>query len=229
MNLEPAAIWRHRRVWLDPQSLSGNPHVARLAPQHRQQLADWVNAGRPLIGRAWTMAEDTRALAAGAPEGVPVGLALRTAEEKVRIALVVETGQVLRVEPALLLREALAYLPAGIGKTAVRVLQTMDQLNLDVSVYGSAFWSHAGQASCMSPTSDLDLLLSPVSARQARQSLSCLHQLRAEEEVRLDGEIVLPDGSAVAWAELDGREQVMVKTQWGPQLRLAAAVWALWP
>ena len=128
----------------------------------------------------------------------------------------------------MLLREALAYLPAGIGKTAVRVLQTMDQLGLEVSVYGSAFWSHAGQACCMSPSSDLDLLLSPGSATQARQSLACLHTLRAEEEVGLDGEMLLPDGSAVAWAEMDGRERVMVKTQWGPQLRPAAEVWSLW-
>lgn len=208
--------------------MDGNSTAMRLPPQHRQQLADWVDAGRPLIGRAWTMAEDPRALAARAPEGVPVGLALRTPAEKVRIALVVEPRHVLRCEPALLLRDALAFLPAGIGKSAERVLQSMGQLGLEVSVYGSAFWSHAGQACCMSPSSDLDLLLRPVSAVQARQGVACLNTLRAEEEVRLDGEIVLPDGSGVAWAELDGRERVMVKTQWGPQLRPAAAVWSLW-
>lgn len=228
MSLELASVWRHKRVWLDPQCLNGNDKVMRLPDQHRQRLRDWVNAGRPLIGRAWTAAEDPRALARSVAQGVPVGLALRTSEEKVRMALVVQPAQVVRVEAPLLLRDALDFLPAGMAKCGARVVEAMNELGLDVSVYGSAFWSHAGQASCMTPTSDLDLLLRPVSAAQARRCLACLSELRAAEEVRLDGEMLLPDGSGVAWAELDGRERVMVKTQWGPELRPAAALWALW-
>lgn len=219
MSFEQASVWRHRRVWLDPACLEGNPVVASLTHPYRQQLVDWVNAGRPLIGRAWTSAE--------AQSGVPVGLALQPLSHKARIALVVDSSHVMRCEPALPLREALGFLPAHIENAALQVLEEMEKLGLPVAVYGSAFWSHAAQAVCMSPSSDLDLLLRPIGNAQARQCLECLRKLHREGDVRLDGEILLADGSGVAWAELDGRDRVMVKTQWGPALRPASAIWEL--
>jgi phosphoribosyl-dephospho-CoA transferase len=71
---------------------------------------------------------------------------------------------------------------------------------LDLRVYGSvAFQALTGQA-YLTAASDIDLLLAPRTVEQYRYALALL--ARHAHALPLDGEIVFPQGPAVAWKEL---------------------------
>jgi phosphoribosyl-dephospho-CoA transferase len=99
--------------------------------------------------------------------------------------------------------------------TAVVALdQALIQSGVHTRVYGSFAWQFLTRLTYVHPDSDLDISLDVQRLEQARQVLDLL--ARADLPLRLDGEIVFPNGQAVAWRELaqllDGRvSQVLVK------------------
>lgn len=219
--------WRHRRVWLDPRSLSGLWLVGAAEVEQRELLdaiGAWMRAGRPFVARAWTAAEAER------PEDrVPLGLALFGAPGKRRVSFTVSRALVVRMEPPLPLAAALPVLSVAHARAARAVLQALEPVHADVAVYGSAFWSHAAGVLHMSSGSDLDLLLRPAASTSPETLLPVLQRVAASTDARLDGEVLLRDGSTVAWRELAGRPaRVLVKTDAGPELRLLARAWEQW-
>jgi phosphoribosyl-dephospho-CoA transferase len=219
--------WRHRRIWLDPRSLEGVRLVGATAGEERELLdaiGAWARTMRPFVARAWTAAD------AGRPDAhVPLGLALFGAAGKRRVSFTAPRALVARVEPPLPLRAALPLLAPGHARAARQVLQAIEPLHAEVTVYGSAFWSHAAGELRMSSASDLDLLVRPAPSGSPEALLAVLQQVAAGAEVRLDGEVLLRDGSTVAWRELAaGPARVLAKTDSGPELRVLQQALEQW-
>lgn len=219
--------WRHRRVWLDPRAIGGLRLVGAAAGEERELLdavSAWARAMRPFVARAWTAAEAERPGA-----HVPLGLALFGAPGKRRVSFTAARALVVRSEPPLLLRAALPVLAVGHALAAREVLQALEPRHAEVAVYGSAFWSHAAGDLRMSSGSDLDLLLRPAPSASPEALLPVLQQVAASAAVRLDGEVLLRDGSTVAWRELAARPaRVLAKTDTGPELRALQQAWEQW-
>lgn len=101
----------------------------------------------------------------------------------------------------------------------------LDGLGVPVRVYGSHGWQWLTGWAYLRPGSDVDLYL-PV--QDAAHADAVVRQLAASAAAdpalpRLDGEVVLPDGAAVAWREWHdwrrgGVREVMVKRLRGVQL-----------
>ena len=95
-------------------------------------------------------------------------------------------------------------------------------------VYGSvAFQALTGQA-YLTAASDIDLLLAPRTLEQYRCALALL--ARHARALPLDGEILFPQGRAVAWKELlrvpDATAQVLAKSMHAVSLVTVASLLA---
>ena len=89
------------------------------------------------------------------------------------------------------------------------------------ALFGSLLWQRRTSLSYLGAASDLDLLW-PVG--DAGPAWRLARGLAAAQEtlgpVRMDGEILLPDGGGVQWRELSrARREVLVKTLDGVELR----------
>ncbi|WP_009523321.1 malonate decarboxylase holo-[acyl-carrier-protein] synthase [Imbroritus primus] len=212
---------RHSRIWLEttlevPEI--GNCPDARAV----QAVLDWVNAGRPLVGRS--------RMAGDALTGMPLGLALPpVAGTRPRIACCVPMTAVQRVAPPLSLGEVLPVLPMSMQPVARELVHYATGMGMPLGVYGSAFWQHTAGDGYLHADSDLDLLAAPCDGIQACQWLAQLVHCETVAPFRLDGEIRLPDGATVNWRELAGEaSRLLVRTDAGPVLRSRAEVWATW-
>lgn len=214
--------WRHRRVWL---LASLQPaELAATDPRAVEPLRAWVAQGRAVVGRA--------RLPGDAPDRLPLGLAQRIDGAKLRWSFSLAPAAVVRVEEPLTLAEVVPGLPASMRAAAQRLVDEAAALGMPLRVYGSAFWQHAaaGGAGYLHDNSDLDLLCQPGTAKHARRWLAVLERLQAGSPMRLDGEIELPGGEAVAWRELAGTSgSLLVKSDKGPSLRSREQVWRSWP
>lgn len=224
--------WRHRRVWLDPRAVEALSQRWQAGPQALDALAQWLQAGRPLVGRAWGPGEAV--FSAGSVPFVPfvaLGWAQPPLAQKRRLAFCVPRDAVLRSEPPLPLAQALPLLPAPHRLLAQRLLAETLALQVDTRVYGSAFWSHALGEPAMRESSDLDLLAAAPDRTAASEWLKVLGRCGEDTPVRLDGELLLAGGAAVAWRELAAAPaSVLVKTDHGPRLQATAEVWETgWP
>ena len=188
---------RHDLAWLTP--LGWKSALEGASPGERDAIAGWGRAGWPAVV--------TRAHAELGPGQVALGIALppRLADgSKPRIALNCESGDIDRTGPALGLADAVDAAPPR-WRTALRALdEEAAAAGLKLRVYGSlAFQALTGQT-YVSARSDIDLLLHPATALDARHALALL--ARHAGGLPLDGEIVFGGGRAVAWKELAGAQ-----------------------
>jgi phosphoribosyl-dephospho-CoA transferase len=107
------------------------------------------------------------------------------------------------------------------------LLRHMAALGVALQVYGSYGWQHLSGLPCVREASDLDLLAPVPDLATAAQVTWLLQGLALH--CRVDGEIVFPNGWAVAWreyAQLIGGSvaQVLVKERAGVQLLDMAAL-----
>jgi len=127
---------------------------------------------------------------------------------------------------------ALAAAPTAWRLELRDLARRLDAIGVPPRVYGSMAWQHLAADPGLvyvTETSDVDLLVRPSSWRAADAALRVL-AAAAEASVspRLDGEVILPDGSGVAWRELAmPREQVLVKTPTAARLFRHAEVRAM--
>jgi phosphoribosyl-dephospho-CoA transferase len=76
----------------------------------------------------------------------------------------------------------------------------------------------------LSPNSDLDVLWPVPAGFDVRSLVSGIGDIQRDATLRIDGEVVFPDGIAVNWSELwnayeaTGRREVLVKTMEGVRL-----------
>ncbi len=189
----PAEAARHDLVTADPaawdallagrRDLDGLPH-----------LADWARTGRPLIVRRRVPGEGA--------EAVPLGLPLPPADGKRRIGLALPAG-VLRPVSAPSLDETAPAAPQAWQPAIAALLALARDHGVTPRPFGALLWQAMTGLTYLTATSDLDLLW-PCSGPVAASLLDGLARIDAGAPMRLDGEILLPDGGGVQWRELHG-------------------------
>ncbi len=191
---------RHALIQLHPGSI-----WKPVEPSFRSRLLAWFAADRPTV-----MAR----LQGDEPSGYwRLGVPLPPEEGKRRLALIVAPTAVNNWRPALHLRDVLVSAPTY-WVLAIQVLLEQSQaLNMEPRVYGSFAWQTLTGLSYVTPKSDLDLLWEPRNKKQLESLFEMLQSWEGETGFRADGEVQLPDGSAICWRELASQsKQVLVKT-----------------
>lgn len=191
-----------------------------LAGLERAEVGDWCGRGLPLVVAR-------RRPGDGADE-LRLGLAT---PDKRRIAVHVAADAVAGRMGPVPLAEALDSAPAAWRAPLAELARRSAALGVPAAVYGSLAWQHRTGLGYVRAESDVDLLFAP----RCRTGLDRLLGLLAEVDgaphgsaPRLDGEVLLPGGAAVAWRELAGRPaRLLVKGATEVGLYDTAAVLAL--
>ncbi|MGX5777140.1 malonate decarboxylase holo-[acyl-carrier-protein] synthase [Methylorubrum zatmanii] len=181
-------------------------------------VAAWVEEGRPVILRRSHPGE------AGL---VPVGLPLPPRDGKRRVGLALPPESV-RLRPPARLTDMRDTCPAAWVRTVEAIVALGACHGLAPRPFGSLLWQSLTGLSYLSEKSDLDLLW-PVSGVVPPGFLACLADIERRAPMRLDGELLLPDGGGVNWHELHAAapgDTVLVKHRDRLALRAAAGVLA---
>jgi len=191
----PGPPWRRHEL------LHVAPDVWASALAQRPALADlpllehWAQREWPVIVRRRAEGED--------PDLVPVGVPLPPAAGKCRVALVLPPGGILqRSYPPLLLRAAAKVADAGWQATIAALLVLGTRTGVEPSAFGSLLWEHLTGLAYLSPQSDLDVLWQVPADFDVLSLVFGIGQIQRDAPLRIDGEVVFPDGSAVNWREL---------------------------
>jgi phosphoribosyl-dephospho-CoA transferase len=153
------------------------------------------------------------------PHSISLGLPAPLQWERRRLALAVVQADIARVGSfPLLAANALANTHAA---PLQDLLQHMDALRVQLQVYGSFGWQQLCGLPCVHDSSDLDLLAHVPDLGAAGQVVWLLQGLKLKW--RVDGELVFPNGWALAWREyaqlIGGKvDRVLVKERHGAQL-----------
>ena len=179
---------RHRLVWIDPQRWPAilAAHGLANAPA---LLADWARDDRPLIARRPVVGE--------LPCLVPLGLPLPPSIGKQRLAFAVPPDSIRADAPPPLLRDAAAAAPPT-WQASIAALVGLDP---DTRCFGSLAWSHLTHLNYLSPGSYLDLLWEVADEHAATSFALTLMVVDATAPMRIDGELLTPQGRAVQWRE----------------------------
>lgn len=183
---------RHDLVWLSgrgwEQALASAPAPARKA------LEGWCRAGWPAIVR--------RAEPGQGAGQLSIGFAFPPHADgtKLRVAGRIDGAEVEKHMAPLSLAGALDGVPVRWQPALASLEQEACALGLALRVYGSvALQALTGQP-YLNEQSDIDLLLRPIDRAQLDRALALLDDYASV--LPLDGEVVFPDGRAVAWKEL---------------------------
>ncbi len=151
---------------------------------------------------------------------IPVGLPLPPGVGKLRLSFQLDPADIAGRLTARTLRAARGDVPPAWLPTVDTLLGLVDRTGVEPRVFGSLLWQGLTGLTYLSPTSDLDLLWpvnAPAVAARIVRSLAAIEQ---ENPVRLDGELLLPDGGGVQWREWHGNpSEVLVKNLSGVELR----------
>lgn len=205
-------LQRHQLVRLTPTGWAGVQSEDR-EPRAQAALAHWAAHDLPLVVTRQRVDDG---------EQVALGLPAPTCWGRLRLALSV---------PAVALRDQhgfpeptvitpLLALPVRAAWTTLA--DRLAALGVAPRVYGSHGWQAITGLAYLRDSSDLDLWLPVRDAAQADAAAALLDDADWRGP-RLDGEIGLPDGAAVAWREWrqwrDGRvDAVLVKHRTGVRL-----------
>jgi len=176
----------------------------------------WADRGWPVIIRRRTDVED--------PGLVPVGVPLPPAAGKRRVALLLPPDGVLQRSPPPLLRAAATVADPGWRPTIASLLALGSRTGLEPSVFGSLLWQHRTGLTYLSPDSDLDVLWPVPAGFDVLSLVFSIAEIQCDAPLRIDGEVIFPDGSAVNWRELwnayrtADRAKVLAKTVEGVRL-----------
>ncbi|MCJ2126303.1 malonate decarboxylase holo-[acyl-carrier-protein] synthase [Methylobacterium sp. J-077] len=168
--------------WLRTRDdLTGVPH-----------LAGWAEAGRPLIVRRRIPGEGRAA--------VPLGLPLPPGDGKRRIGLALPAEHLTRMAgPSL--AEAASHAPKAWQATIAAAVALGERYALKPRPFGGLLWQAVTGLTYLTEASDLDLLW-PCQAPVPTGLLDGLASIADKAPMRLDGEILLPDGTGLHWREL---------------------------
>jgi phosphoribosyl-dephospho-CoA transferase len=191
-------------VWASVLALS--PQLAELP-----LLGEWADRGWPVIVRRRCEADDRQL--------VPVGVPLPLAAGKHRVALLIPPDAILqRSRPPALHAAAVSASDPNWRSTIDALVTVGARSGLEPAAFGSLLWQHLTGLAYLSPRSDLDVLW-PIPANFDVQALVCrIAEIQHDAPLRIDGEIVFPNGSAVNWRELwnahqaSDRATVLAKT-----------------
>jgi phosphoribosyl-dephospho-CoA transferase len=202
---------RHDLVWLSAKGWDG---LLRQASDHEavECLEHWLDQRLPLVVGRQELGRTELSLGLPAP----------VRWEKRRLSLSAARDCVLyqdRFPRALDIR---MLLPARLRESWVKLCGQLSGFATDPLVHGSYGWQRITRLEYVTRRSDLDLHLSVFDADIADRVAACLDEFRWDGP-RIDGELLFPDGSAVAWREwLRWRrgetDEVLVKRLYGVAL-----------
>jgi phosphoribosyl-dephospho-CoA transferase len=133
---------------------------------------------------------------------VPVGVPLPPAAGKCRVALVLPPGGILQRSPPPLLGAAAKVADEGWQATIAALLALGARTGVEPSAFGSLLWEHLTGLAYLSPQSDLDVLWPVPENFDVLSLVFGIAQVQRDAPIRIDGEVIFPDGSAVNWREL---------------------------
>lgn len=208
---------RHDLVWLTPDGWGAA--LAQARPVERAALERWQREDWPAI---------VRRRDADAPSSVvSAGVALPPEREtgiKPRIALRLDASHIARHSPPLSIAQIASAAPTHWRPALERLAD--DAHELELSAYGSLALQSITRLPYLTPTSDIDLLFAPSTRTQLGTGINLLTSACAQ--LPLDGEVVFPNGDAVAWKEwrdaVAGGARVLVKSQHAVRLAEPAAL-----
>jgi phosphoribosyl-dephospho-CoA transferase len=202
---------RHDLLRIDPEAweemLRGHPSLVTIP-----LVADWAVRGWPVIVR--------RRMVGDLPEDVPAAVPLPPSYGKHRVGFSFRSDKVAVPLPPVQLSDAVSGAPKPWQQTIAGLLALGAAIGVAPRVFGGLLWQHVTGLAYLSPQSDLDLLWPVADQHTGTALLAGLRRLDADSPVRLDGELILPDGGGVNWRELalasDGTSgEVLVKTMDG--------------
>jgi phosphoribosyl-dephospho-CoA transferase len=205
---------RHQLVHLTSEGWAGV--LARPWDEKaRECLGHWAARRLPLVV--------TRQPAGGVGKLVALGLPAPARWGRRRIAVQLRPTSVQRFDEFAGLPGVLSLLPPSARPVACDLRDELDACGATARVYGSYGWQAISGLVHVRSGSDLDVWVAVKDAAHADRVAS---QLRcfATAQPRLDGELMFPDGTAVAWREWiewrAGRVRaVMIKRLAGAALR----------
>jgi phosphoribosyl-dephospho-CoA transferase len=186
--------------WRRHDLLHVRPDVWASAVAHCPSLAGvpllraWADRGWPVIVRRRAEAED--------PDLVPVGVPLPTAAGKRRVALLLSPEGVLQSSSPPLLRAAARVADRGWRPTIASLLALGARTGVEPAAFGSLLWQHLTGLAYLSPHSDLDVLWPVPADFDVLSLVFSIAEIQRDAPLRIDGEVIFPDGSAVNWREL---------------------------
>lgn len=211
---------RHDLVWLSAKGWDG---LLRQASDHEaaECLEHWLDQRLPLVvGRQ----ELGRA-------ELSLGLPAPVRWEKRRLSLSAERDCVLYQDRFPRALDVRTLLSPRLRESWIELCGLLSGFAANPRVHGSYGWQRITRLEYVTRRSDLDLHLSVFDADIADRVARCLDEFRWDGP-RIDGELVFPDGSAVAWREwLQWRRgktgEVLVKRLYGVALKSDAQWLAL--
>ena len=201
----PAALHRQQLVRL---SVDGWSRVLRQPrdAEARACLGLWAERGLPLVVTRQPPSHG-ELLATGLPAPARFG--------RRRLAVAVAPGDVLFLDEFPSATAVARLLPRSVAVTWRALLAELGANDCAARVYGGYGWQALTRMAYVHAESDVDLLL-PVTSSAHADAVAQVLASAAWDGPRLDGELLLPDGAAVAWREWrehrEGRvAQVLVK------------------
>ena len=183
-------------------------------------LADWARREWPVIVRRRGPDDGSAIVAAAVP--------LPPSHGKRRVALDFLPGEALVARPPVRLRDAAGVAPADWQPVIASLDALGDALGLAPCVFGALLWQHLTGLLYLTGRSDLDLLWQVSDAAVAVRLTRALTRLDEAGPIRIDGELVLPDGAGVNWREFaraaGAGATVLAKTIDGVEMRPSATL-----
>jgi phosphoribosyl-dephospho-CoA transferase len=183
----------------------------------RNCLGLWAARGLPVVVTRQPPSPDGR---------VAAGLPAPARYRRRRLALAVEPRDVMFFDEFPSAGAATRLLPRGVAAPWHALLASLAAADCVPRVYGGFGWQAVTRMAYVHAESDLDLLLPVTSAAHADAVAQALARA-AWDGPRLDGELLFPDGGAVAWREWHAHRQgraarVLVKRLHGVALECPA-------
>ena len=157
----------------------------------------WAARGLPLVVTRQPSRQEGR---------VATGLPAPARYRRRRLALSVEPRDVMFFDEFPPADAATRLLPRGVAAPWRALLATLAAADCAPRVYGGFGWQALTRMAYVHAGSDLDLLLAVSSATQADAVAQAL-AATAWDGPRLDGELLFPDGAAIAWREWHAHRQ----------------------
>jgi phosphoribosyl-dephospho-CoA transferase len=173
-------------------------------------VAEWADRRLPFVVRR-RMPQET--------SGVALGLPLPPALGRGRIDLLVRAADVVGSTSPPELTATMGAAPPEWRPTLARIARLAQRHCVRARVFGSLAWSAITGLEYLRPASDVDLLLPFRTGSDALSIAAGIDAIEQGAPMRLDGEMVREDGTAVNWRELrTGHAEVLAKTRAGIRL-----------
>jgi phosphoribosyl-dephospho-CoA transferase len=210
------SLRRHHWVWLDKTWATCLQEPLSAAADNA--VAGWIRRDRPFV------------VARRRPDDRPdcFRLGLSTLGQD-RIALHIDRSAIIRWEPPPAIEHCLPKAPVGWHPILQAVTSAASETKTVAAIFGSLAWQYWSGEAFVRADSDIDLLLSPPHWPAVERLLARL-SVHDGTQPRLDGELLLQDGTAIAWREWQGESaSVLVKTEQGVAIVSRQSILALLP